>query len=186
MPTQLAALLGYTIERLRITDEVPPRISVIDLATAITQKDANHAAQDVAHVRSAIQKSPGFWVTSNSADRGRKRRPWQTSYRRLFVVPGHEGCEGPDRARLRPDMEMWLKPEANPLIFKKCTFYQSFSNISKFNPFVNEIHPRTFSVSGKIAPARNATLNHMSLPTTGFPSVPNVLRCLGIVFCSTL
>ena len=51
VPTQLAALLGYTIKRLRITDEVPPRISVIDLATAITQKDANHAAQDVAYVK---------------------------------------------------------------------------------------------------------------------------------------
>ena len=30
---------------------MPPRISVIDLATAITQKDANHAAQDVAYVK---------------------------------------------------------------------------------------------------------------------------------------
>ena len=38
IPKQLAALLGHTIKRLRITDEVPPRISVIDLAAAITQK----------------------------------------------------------------------------------------------------------------------------------------------------
>ena len=51
VPTRLAALLGYKIKRLRITDEVPPRISVIDLATAITQKDAKHAAQDVAYVK---------------------------------------------------------------------------------------------------------------------------------------
>ena len=50
IPTQLAALLGYPIKRIRITDEEPPRISVIDLATAITKKDANHAAQDVGYV----------------------------------------------------------------------------------------------------------------------------------------
>ena len=30
---------------------MPPRISVIDLATAITKKDANHAAQDVGCVK---------------------------------------------------------------------------------------------------------------------------------------
>ena len=51
IPTQLAALLGYTIKRLRITDEVPPRISVIDLAAAITMKDANQAAEQVAYVK---------------------------------------------------------------------------------------------------------------------------------------
>ena len=51
IPTQLAAVLGYTIKRLRITDEVPPRISVIDLAASITQKDANPAAEQVAYVK---------------------------------------------------------------------------------------------------------------------------------------
>ena len=47
VPTQLAALLGYHIKRIRITDEKPPRISFIDLAAAI----ANHAAQDVGYVK---------------------------------------------------------------------------------------------------------------------------------------
>ena len=51
IPTQLAALLGSTVKRIRITDEVPPRISVIDLATAITMKDANQAAEQVAYVK---------------------------------------------------------------------------------------------------------------------------------------
>ena len=72
VPTQLAALLGYTIKRLRITDEVPPRISVIDLAAAITQKDANQAAEQVAYVKKNTQKSPKFSVTPSSADNGRK------------------------------------------------------------------------------------------------------------------
>ena len=31
-PAQLAALLGYPAKQIRITDEGPPRISVIDLA----------------------------------------------------------------------------------------------------------------------------------------------------------
>ena len=47
----LAALLGFTSQLLRITYEVPRRISVIDLAKAITKKDANHAAQDVGYVK---------------------------------------------------------------------------------------------------------------------------------------
>ena len=51
IPTQLAGLLGHAITRLRITDEVPPRISVIDLAAAITTKDANQAAEQVAYVK---------------------------------------------------------------------------------------------------------------------------------------
>ena len=51
IPAQLAALLGHKNKRIRITDEVPPRISVIDLATAITMKDANQAAEQVAYVK---------------------------------------------------------------------------------------------------------------------------------------
>ena len=51
IPAQLAALLGHPVKRIRITDEVPPRISVIDLASAITMKDANQAAEQVAYVK---------------------------------------------------------------------------------------------------------------------------------------
>ena len=51
IPTQLAAQLGYTIKRLRITDEAPQRISVIDLAAAITMKEASQAAEQVAYVK---------------------------------------------------------------------------------------------------------------------------------------
>ena len=40
--------IRYPIKRIRITDEEPTRISVIDLATAITKKNANHAAQTLA------------------------------------------------------------------------------------------------------------------------------------------
>ena len=60
IPTQLAAVLGYTIKRLRITDEVPPRISVIDLAAAITQKDAHQAAEQVAYVKKTPRSRRNF------------------------------------------------------------------------------------------------------------------------------
>ena len=49
--TQLAALLGCAIKRLRITNEKPPRISVIDLAAVITTKDANQAAEQVSYIK---------------------------------------------------------------------------------------------------------------------------------------
>ena len=51
IPAQLAALLGHPVTRIRITDETPPRISIIDLAAAITMKDANQATEQVAYVK---------------------------------------------------------------------------------------------------------------------------------------
>ena len=51
IPAQLSTLLGHPVKRIRITNEVPPRISVIDLAAAITMKDANQAAEQVAYVK---------------------------------------------------------------------------------------------------------------------------------------
>jgi len=51
IPAQLAALLGRPVKRIRITDETPPRISVIDVATAITGKHVRNAARDVLFVQ---------------------------------------------------------------------------------------------------------------------------------------
>ena len=47
IPAQLAALLGKTSVRIRKTNEMPPRVSVIDVISTITGKDARHAAQEV-------------------------------------------------------------------------------------------------------------------------------------------
>ena len=47
IPAQLAALLGHPVKRIRITDETPPRISVIDVATAMTGKHVRNAARNV-------------------------------------------------------------------------------------------------------------------------------------------
>ena len=53
IPVQLAALFGRETVRIRKTDEMPPRISVIDVVQAITGKDARHAAQEVRTLCSA-------------------------------------------------------------------------------------------------------------------------------------
>jgi hypothetical protein len=52
IPQQLAALLGRdNVAQIRKTDETPPRISVIDVATLITGKRARNAARDVGFVQ---------------------------------------------------------------------------------------------------------------------------------------
>ena len=51
IPAQLAALLGHPVKRIRTTDETPPRISVSDVATAITCKHVLNATRDVLFVQ---------------------------------------------------------------------------------------------------------------------------------------
>ena len=48
---QLSALLGTDVTRLRKTDETPARISVIDVAIAISGYDANYACEAVRRFR---------------------------------------------------------------------------------------------------------------------------------------
>ena len=51
IPAQLAALLGQPVKQIWIPDETPPRISAIDVATAITGKHVRNAARDVLFVQ---------------------------------------------------------------------------------------------------------------------------------------
>ena len=46
IPTQLATLPGREIVQIRKTGENPPRISIIDVAIAVTGKTHHDAAQD--------------------------------------------------------------------------------------------------------------------------------------------
>ena len=50
IPTQLAALLGKEAMQIRKTNECPPRISIIDVAGAITGHNADYSAQAVRNV----------------------------------------------------------------------------------------------------------------------------------------
>ena len=47
VPAQLALLLGRDAVRIRTTTDAPPRVSVIDVISMITGKDANHAAEQL-------------------------------------------------------------------------------------------------------------------------------------------
>ena len=96
VPTQLAALLGYPIKRIRITDEVPPRISVIDLATAITKKDANHAAQDVGYVKERHPEVTQILGDFKFRGQGQKKTPvtnLRGAIELTFLLPGRHATQ---------------------------------------------------------------------------------------------
>ena len=48
---QLSGLLGREVQQLRITEEIPPRISVIDVAVVITGHGAKYASEAVRNIR---------------------------------------------------------------------------------------------------------------------------------------
>ena len=50
IPRQLAALLGRQTVRIRKTDETPPRISVIDVISAISGHNSSNAARAFARL----------------------------------------------------------------------------------------------------------------------------------------
>ena len=71
---QLATLLGKprgSIGQVRKTGETPPRISVIDVATLVTGKDARKAAQDVGFLKTRYPE-----VAQNLGLPLQIRRPW--------------------------------------------------------------------------------------------------------------
>ena len=71
IPEQLAALMGIASVRIRKTDEAPPRVSVIDVAVAVTGHDANYANQAV---RNVCEEYPD--VHEQNHGREISRRPW--------------------------------------------------------------------------------------------------------------
>ena len=95
---QLAMLLGREakdIANIRKTSEVPPRVSVIDVAAAITGKDANKAAQDIGFIK---ERHPE--VTQNLGDfkfagRGQKNTPVTDArgiVELVMLLPGHHAA----------------------------------------------------------------------------------------------
>ena len=79
IPAQLAALLGNKSVRIRKTDETPPRISVIDVATLVTGKHAGKAAQDVGFVKDRYpdlaQKLGQVKLADSLGRRGKRSTP---------------------------------------------------------------------------------------------------------------
>ena len=64
-----------TPRAVRITDEAPPRISVIDLAAAITQKLANQAAEQVAYLKKRHPEATEIFGDFKFPGQGQKKTP---------------------------------------------------------------------------------------------------------------
>ena len=77
IPAQLAALLGHPVKRIRITDETPPRVSVVDVISAITRKSANEAAEQL---RRLFQRCPD--VKANCFDVKFPKRKFEKTIKR--------------------------------------------------------------------------------------------------------
>ena len=75
IPTQLGALLGREIARIRITDQTPPKVSVIDVVQAVTGKDARHAAEDVRSLCSSYPEVDGIFVLFRFPGQGQRDTP---------------------------------------------------------------------------------------------------------------
>ena len=96
IPAQLSALLGHSVKRIRITDEVPPRISVIDLASAITMKDANQAAEQVAYVKKRHPEVTEIFGDFKFRGRGQKNTAvaeLRGAVELTFLLPGRQAAQ---------------------------------------------------------------------------------------------
>ena len=95
IPAQLAALLGHPVKRIRITDETPPRISIIDLAAAITMKDANQAAEQVAYVKKRHPEVTEKFCDFKYRGRGQKSTPVigiRGAVELILLLPGQQAA----------------------------------------------------------------------------------------------
>ena len=96
IPAQLAALLGHPVKRIRITDETPPRISIIDLAAAITMKDANQAAEQVAYVKKRHPEVTEIFGDFKFRGRGQKNTAvaeLRGAVELTFLLPGRQAAQ---------------------------------------------------------------------------------------------
>ena len=75
MPTQLAALLGRGTVQIRKTNETPPRISIIDVAIAVTGKTHHDAAQDYPRLLNQYPEVGTNWFHLKFPGRGQRDTP---------------------------------------------------------------------------------------------------------------
>ena len=72
VPTQLAALLGRGTVQIRKTNETPPRISIIDVAIAVTGKTHHDAAQDYRRLLNQYPEVGTNWFHLKFPGRGQR------------------------------------------------------------------------------------------------------------------
>ena len=102
IPAQLAALLGHPVKRIRITGETPPRISLIDVATATTGKHVRNAARNAFFVqekapRSVSKTEPLPFSRPRSAKHTRDVRYWPHRARNAAPRETGSSCAAPSR-----------------------------------------------------------------------------------------
>ena len=92
---QLAALLGKEAVRIRKTEEERPRISVIDVATLVTGKDARKAAQDVGFVKNRdpeVAQNLGLFKFSGRAQRNTPVATCRGVVELVMLLPGRHAA----------------------------------------------------------------------------------------------
>ena len=76
VPTQLAALLGREIFRIRKTDETPPRVSIIDVVMAVTGGSQHDAARSLRRLSDQYPEvGPNWSHFKFSQAEGRRTQP---------------------------------------------------------------------------------------------------------------
>ena len=96
IPGQLAALLGRDVKQFRKTDEEPPRISVIDVATLVTGKDARKAAQDVGFVKDRypeVAQNLGLFKFHGRAQRNTPVATCRGVIELIMLLPGRHAAQ---------------------------------------------------------------------------------------------
>ncbi len=93
---QLATLLGReTVGPIRKTDEEPPRVSVIDVATLVTGKDARKAAQDVGFVKDRypeVAQNLGLFKFPGRAQRNTPVATCRGVVELIMLLPGRHAA----------------------------------------------------------------------------------------------
>ena len=72
VPTQLAALLGREIFRIRKTDETPPRVSIIDVVMAVTGGSQHDAARSLRRLSDQYPEVGPNWSHLKFKGRGQR------------------------------------------------------------------------------------------------------------------
>ena len=96
IPAQLSALLGHSVKRIRITDETPPRISVIDAAIALTGKSHHDVAQDFRRVSEQYPEVGTKCSHFRFKGRGQRDTPITTIHglvELVFLLPGRQAAQ---------------------------------------------------------------------------------------------
>lgn len=95
IPAQLAALFGKDVVQIRKTDQTPPRVSLIDVAVAITGHDANYSSQAVRQVCDQYPEVHEKIMDFKFKGRGQRNTPVidvKGAIEFIFLLPGRHAA----------------------------------------------------------------------------------------------